>query len=439
MIKRSFLFLITVLTACVGVNSCIRANESLEPVAVFLNDNEISLEVGENATLKVSVVPNLAEPDQLVWHSTDEDVVVVSDGILSALSEGTSNVIVSCGTCADTCLVSVYGTSVSEVSFSINVKTVALLEGESFDLNVHPMSEVEESELEWSSSNEEVASVNADGVVTASELGECVISATYKGKKEECKIFVLDKPNIGDYYYDDGSWSESLMVQKKVAGVVFWIGNPCSDDKTLQKDHPNCVHGLVVSHCGDESSSWQEAWMAYDTTVGSWLNNNYPDYHDIVCPMEDENTNRNKIMGYNNTKAIKAFNESRDNVWWPVNAIWKLDEFAQENPSPDATSGWYIPSIKELSILSFGDYEGDIANTYPGVSPTVYELICDKLSNIEGADMLETSDPYAETGYYWSSTEQNKVFVYDMPLDKGYVTSATKTSSKVHLRYILAF
>lgn len=437
MIKRC-IFALLWLAVPFAVNSCVGEGPSSGVSAIFLNDSKITMDVGDIVELTVCVIPSGAVAEDLQWLSDDESVAAVSDGKITALSRGRTMITVSLGDFQDFCEVVVESSEYPEEHIVMDVQSVSLLPGESYELNAY-VPDMEDGSISWQSSAPEVASVNGDGLITANAFGRAVISAVYGDESAECVATVLPQPQVGDYYYSDGSWSSELDKDKKVVGVVFWTGNPCEDDQILQEDCPNCVHGLVVSHCGDELTEWQGAWKAYDTTVCWWVNENLSGYAEMSCPIDGTSGNLNKILGYNNTKAMELFNEARENVWWPVTIVEKLVDFRSSNPAPAISSGWYIPSIKELSIMSFGDYDGNVGNTYPGRPSDRYEMLCGRLARIEGAVEFEPSDPYAETGYYWSSTEQTMVFAYDMPLDKGYVTSATKTSRKVRVRYILAF
>ena len=114
--------------------------------------------------------------------------------------------------------------------------------------------------LEWTSSDNTVATVSASGTVTAVSEGTATVTASSGEVHGSSTITVTagkteppaDEPEVGDYFYSDGTWSSDLDADKEVIGIVFYTGNPAKDDPTLQADHPECTHGLAVAISGDE-------------------------------------------------------------------------------------------------------------------------------------------------------------------------------------------
>ena len=158
-----------------------------------------------------------------------------------------------------------------------------------------------------------------------------------------------DEPEVGDYFYSDGTWSSDLDVDKEVIGIVFYTGNPAKDDPTLQADHPECTHGLVVAISGDEYVPWQSAYFQYGRTVDEWVRANTE--FTSIATSSNSDDNINKMLGYNNTCAIEAFNADPANSQWPVEAVQAVLQYRETNPAPAGTSDWYLPSIKEYIQL----------------------------------------------------------------------------------------
>ena len=85
-------------------------------------------------------------------------------------------------------------------------------------------------------------------------------------------------PQIGDYLYDDGTWSTSRKDGKNIIGVIYWVGDPTVYDTALKTDHPACTHGLAVS-LNQKNSAWQTGFEALGTTVSDWLAKQNQDQH----------------------------------------------------------------------------------------------------------------------------------------------------------------
>ena len=169
--------------------------ELAPPTSINLNKTFLKLYKEEKAPLSVSLIPADAYYKGLVWESTDENVVSVSQtGEVVAMGYGTASVIVCSDkdeSIADTCIVNVYehtaGVSISNSTIELNI-------GSSTELSVNTLPlETSDNEINWSSSNEEIAIVDGNGKVTALNVGACVITATAVdgGSKAECVVTVV--------------------------------------------------------------------------------------------------------------------------------------------------------------------------------------------------------------------------------------------------------
>ena len=243
---------------------------------------------------------------------------------------------------------------------------------------------------------------------------------------------VLD-PEVGDYYFSDGTWSSKMESGKEVIGIVFWTGDPAKDDNALRNDHPECTHGLVVAIDGDQYVAWQSGYASYGKTVGEWVVNN-TEYENIATYCESTD-NLNKMLGYNNTKAIQAFNADPSNSAWPVEAVQAVDTYNETHPAPESSSGWYLPSIKEYIIMCYKE-----TDAYFGVLPATsnYDMLNRILSSIPGAQTIGSDG----LGFYSSSTEEKASINNAYAISFCYATVATNTKDNATLystRFVLAF
>ena len=139
--------------------------------------------------------PNIHPDDAVVtWASSDETVVVVDDGRLTAVSEGTA--IVSCSVSDSTIT---YGVIVSEMPLtSITIPSIVTIDvGDTrvLDVALQPAS-AEGVSLTWTSSNTAVATVS-DGRITAISPGTAVVTvvaADGSGVSATCVVRVSEVP-----------------------------------------------------------------------------------------------------------------------------------------------------------------------------------------------------------------------------------------------------
>ena len=274
--------------------------------------------------------------------------------------------------------------------------------------------------VEWTSSDESVAIVDGVGNVTAVGGGDAVITALCDDIAAICDIHVYGDPEVGDFYYSDGTYSKDLRAEKTVIGVVFWTGSPSRHDAVLRVQQPQCRRGLVVSLTDIRDVAWQSGAEECGRSVSEWLDS--PDYVSIATGFEG-NDPLNLMLGYNNTKVLEAFNAAPENAEWPVEVAGNVVEYRAEVPCPERSSGWYLPSVKELALLFMGD--GSIWAAQDDVAQEINK----SLEKVSGATLL--------TGDYWSNTETAAGSVHRIEAS-GKITS-TRTFNTYKVRPVMAF
>lgn len=416
----------------ISAQCAVTVQEQKEEITIVLDRNEITLSVGGTATIQAIVLPE-EYAAQIEWASSDDGVVSVDgSGIVTALAEGEADITASIGDVEAACHVTTVPVPVERVILDVASLEMNVGDKHVITATVEPDNATYRT-VSWTSSDEAVATVDENGEVTAAGFGNAVITATADGVSAECEVEVID-PNalrIGNYYYSDGTWSLELDSSREVIGVVFWVGDPSADDASLKRDHPECVNGLAVAIGGEEWGAWQSSspWP-YSETVADWIEENVVDYETIATGngLED---NLNKIVGYNNTKAIEAYNAGHGDLY-AVTAVKKIVKYRETVPAPEKSSGWYLPSPKELSLLGFGEFEGNIMDIGGGSS--MIDTINAVLGTIEGAQTISN-------GMFWSSSEYSEngnAFYTSLP---GGKPDASMSNSSVapNVRPIIAF
>lgn len=395
---------------------------------ISVSPAELELQIGEKGTVVAELLPE-GVSSEIIWRSSNEDVAEVDgSGEVSAISEGYAEISAAADGFSAICNVTVI--KPVERKLNLDKHEIVLVSGamETIIAEYSPQTLM----LQWSSSDNSVATVDQNGKVTAISEGVATIKATVEEMSAECSVTVLGEPSLGDYYYSDGTYSSELDKDKTVVGVVFWTGDPTEGDITLKNDFPWCTHGLAVAVKEGENTTWQMNYAEYDNTVSEWIANNASEYEVIITGTED-GSNLNKIMGYNNTKAIEAFNASIDNADWPVEAVQQVVAFRKDNPAPAMSSGWYLPSIKELSLLCTGVYDDNIWNIYGDPMIENMKYINTRLEKIQNIDPLD------DDGGYYSSSESTWDVAYGMFFYNGYVGQYYKYADYNKTRCILAF
>ena len=186
----------TVTASAGGKSATCSVTVSCKPVAVSgitLSSPELTLIVGEEATLTATVLPEDASDKSVQWTSSNEAVAKVLDGVVSARSAGSATIIAKAGGQSATCKVTVSEKYIAVESIELDRLELQLEEGESATLSaaVKPDNATDKT-VGWSSSDPAVASVQ-NGLVTALKAGTAIITARAGDKTATCSVTVKEK------------------------------------------------------------------------------------------------------------------------------------------------------------------------------------------------------------------------------------------------------
>ena len=437
---KKLLLLAAALFTLVACEKPSQSNTPTEVNKVIVNPSTCEVLIGESITLE-AIVDAVSNNYKVEWLSTNEDIATVDNGKVTGVASGTAIIMAQVGNKTGNCTVNVVGTPVEQVL--IDEVEIYMEEGDIRTLRATVLPETADNKsVTWSSSNESIATVNGSGVVTAHKPGDCVVYAKAGNVTAECTVCIDRRPlSIGDYYYADGTWSSQLDEGRTPIGVVFYLGDITATDPALKNEHPNCTHGLVVSlNEHEEGTAWQPNYEKYASTIGMWCDAFASDYECVTSGYELTD-NLNRPIGYNNTKAMELFNAARDNAEWQIEPINFIAEYREKVPAPEASSDWYLPSAKELSLLMTGEYDKniwDIRDT--GASVENLKEVNKKIEKIDSAIGIGKRLP-GVLFFYWSSTEVTWEFAITVVNYNGQTPQAYKkeTGLNFNVRPILAF
>lgn len=159
-------------------------------------------QVGDIVLLDCRKIP-VESTDMMTFTSENEEVATVdANGRVTAVENGKTNIIITCGNVTDTCQI-VVGDGVFPVELVLKASEIKLSKmGDTFVIYDGPISP---EKITWTSDNELIASVK-DGVVTAEAPGPTTITATYLDKTVSCEVLCDFEPTgNGGGVSEDGS------------------------------------------------------------------------------------------------------------------------------------------------------------------------------------------------------------------------------------------
>ena len=216
----------------------------------------------------------------------------------------------------------------------------------------------------------------------------------------------------GDLILKDGTFISKDYLplltdaqRSEVAAIVFWTPaesaatgrtHPAtlSDDLVMTARFPDCTHGLAVAIKDMGYMAWQEtAESVGDFQNSANFNPTNPDktkYNPIAT--NNSEIIYNTISGFQNTQILKAYNsycKNNNKVDYVVLPVDKLDDFTASNPAPAGSTGWYIPSVKELHMLCYKDVD-DPFDAHGATCTDTRDIVQATLSAVGGDRFNET-------------------------------------------------
>lgn len=160
------------------------------------------------------VYPEDADDSTLYYYSEDDSVVSTNlSGHLTAVGKGVTFVNIFS---RDNNAVARVRVKVLDDDMSVPVGAFPLMVGKMFDLHI------EGNDLKYYSSNEEIATVNDDGIVTGVSTGDCYITV---GNDDTARTIAVAVYDAFSYGVDLSEWNNYIsadnFVQMKRSGIDF--------------------------------------------------------------------------------------------------------------------------------------------------------------------------------------------------------------------------
>ena len=240
--------------------------EAVAP-ALAMPQPDINMGKGEKRTLTPICAADLAAG--LTWSSSRPKVVKVNaSGMLTAKKQGSAVITVTAANgLAASCTVHVYRAP-SKVTIQPG-KKLSLGVGETWQMGAK-LPKGTGSGLRWSSGNPAVATVDANGVVTALSGGTAKITVkTFNGKKSTCRVSVVAAPAALGFPEGSAAVGVGMTMDLKPA-----VNAGASAHIALSSDKPGvasvngtCVTGMAVGIATITASTYNGLTAAIQVSV----------------------------------------------------------------------------------------------------------------------------------------------------------------------------
>lgn len=182
----------TITAECNGFSDTCKVTIVNPMTGISLNKTTLSLNKGDTETLTASKVPVDATDSTAITFSSDNETVatVNENGVVTAISNGEATITATCGTYTATCRVTVENLL---TGLSIDKTLVTIDKDQSIQLSVQkePEDTSNTEDIVWKSSDESIATVDENGLVTGVGNGKATITASCGGFEVTCEVTVL--------------------------------------------------------------------------------------------------------------------------------------------------------------------------------------------------------------------------------------------------------
>ena len=213
--------------------------EGPAPTGVTLNKTELSLFVGDSAPLTAKVAPEDAGNKDVTWTSSDPGIAKVKNGTVTAVGPGQTTITATTNDAGRTATCTVTVTQLVS-SITLDKTELPLFAGDSTTLKATVAPEdATNKTLNWTSSDDKIATVDQTGKVTAKAPGTATITAATDGSgvTATCKVTVTAK-----------TYGLSCNVSAINFGNVFpGYTQPGAQTFTLTNTGNQTLTGLTVS------------------------------------------------------------------------------------------------------------------------------------------------------------------------------------------------
>ncbi len=180
-----------------SANSIAFVDQQIHADSISLSETNVTLAKGASKALYLTIQPE-GVTDDIAWKSSNTSVATIDDtGLVKAVGLGSTTIKVTVGSKSVSCKVTVVQ-PVTSIKLNSSEKTLEALDTFQLTAIVSP-SDAANKEITWKSSNENVATVDENGLVTAIAKGTASITAEAQdgsGVTAACKITVSNTAYI---------------------------------------------------------------------------------------------------------------------------------------------------------------------------------------------------------------------------------------------------
>ena len=254
---------------------------------VTLNKDSLILDLGGEETLTAAITPDNATNKNVTWESDNENVATVENGVVTAVGAGTATITVTTedGSFTDTCQVTVKeAANVPVTSVSLDKTTLELTEGETAQLTATVLPDnATNKAVTWSTSNASIATVDANGLVTAVSAGTATITVTTEDGSFTAKCTVTVREDVPDRPVNIPDTHEIELIAGDGGEAKTSLTNAGAGTKITVTATPDAGYELAyITVDGERISGVSFTMPAHDVTVRVYFSGGALPFADVT-------------------------------------------------------------------------------------------------------------------------------------------------------------
>ena len=258
-----------VITAACGEQSA-TCKVTVNPIlaeSIALDRTELVLTIGATDKLTATVLPEDVTDKTVTWTSSDDTIVTVdAEGNIQALALGEAIITAACGEQSATCKVTVNPILAESIALDRTELVLTIGATDKLTATVLP-DDVTDKTVTWTSSDDTIVKVDAEGNIQALALGEAVITAACGEKSATCKVTVnpilaesiaLDRTELVLTIGATDKLTATVLPEDVTDKTVTWSS---SDDTIVTVDSEGNIQALalgeavITAACGEKSAT----------------------------------------------------------------------------------------------------------------------------------------------------------------------------------------
>lgn len=261
---------------------------------IDLTTDKTEIKVGTTAQLTTSVAPaNTTDDKKVTYTSSDEKVVKVdATGKVTAVAPGTATITASVlnGAFKDTVEITVPKVLITDITLKADKTNIEKGDVINVVATINPTDTTEDKTITWTSSNEKVATVDANGTVTAVGGGNVTITATIGNVSDEIKFnvtaqeTVIKNSTIKDLTVDAFLQAQTDGVQLKKGHTYTFTFNAKRTDAASDNLY-EIAHYFIYTNSENKfnTADYKECFFMRGDVLG-WVDGDFTKNFDIALP-----------------------------------------------------------------------------------------------------------------------------------------------------------